>query len=247
MSDVSIHDLTAIGVGRAIHHSACQLQASHRKRFVTAVVTANPVVENTDCSSAALEKHGLCPTVAEPAKESEGVSGCGPCRLPAILLTVCIHQQTMQLISTRSTPSDLVLSGCRTTRGERFLPKKIHLLTFARIHLFKNSSLTGGHLHDLWNGSGGGSGEDSLHDEQRKASRLTPSCYCLATRSTRIPNAATIAIDPMEFQNVTTSIPAPNITSDANTSTVVRRFPMDAMMGPHTPKRICTGRSLSLS
>ena len=117
-------------------------------------------------------------------------------------------------------------------------PEKAFVQTFV--------SITGSHPRDLWNGTGGGSGEDSLHEEQRKASRLTPNRYCLVTRSsTRIPNATTIATDPMKFQNVTTSIPAPNTTSDANTSTVVRRFPMDAMMGPHTPKRICTGRSLN--
>ena len=64
--------------------------------------------------------------------------------------------------------------------------------------------------------------------------------------STKIPNAATIATDPMKFQNVTTSIPAPNTTSDANVKTVVRRFPIDVMMGPHTPKRICPERSIRL-
>ena len=63
--------------------------------------------------------------------------------------------------------------------------------------------------------------------------------------STKTPNAATIATDPMKFQSVTTSIPAPNTTSDANTSTVVKRPPMDVMMGPHTPKRICTECALS--
>lgn len=56
--------------------------------------------------------------------------------------------------------------------------------------------------------------------------------------STKIPNARTIATDPIKFHKVTTSIPAPNATSDTNVSTVVNRFPMDAMIGPHTPKRI---------
>ena len=48
----------------------------------------------------------------------------------------------------------------------------------------------------------------------------------------------------MKFQNVTTSIPAPNTTSDANVNTVVKRFPIEVMMGPHTPKRICPKHSI---
>jgi hypothetical protein len=64
--------------------------------------------------------------------------------------------------------------------------------------------------------------------------------------STKIPNAATMATDPIKFQNVTTSIPAPNTTSDANVNTVVRRFPIDVMMGPQTPNRIYAERSLHL-
>ena len=58
------------------------------------------------------------------------------------------------------------------------------------------------------------------------------------TPSTKIPNANTIPMDPIKFQNVTPSIPEPNVMSDANISTVVSRFPMDAMIGPQTPKRI---------
>ena len=54
----------------------------------------------------------------------------------------------------------------------------------------------------------------------------------------KMANAATMTLEPIELQIVTDLIPAPNKTSERKTRTIVRRFPTDTMIGPHTPSKI---------
>ncbi len=67
---------------------------------------------------------------------------------------------------------------------------------------------------------------------------VTLPCYLPLTISyARMPNATTMALQPMMLQTVNVSTASPKTMSDIDTSTIESRLPTEVTMGPHRPMR----------